>query len=331
MLSIKIIVYLTSLLLTSLMMGGWFLNQEQQAVYLFEQGRYAEAAEYFPDPFRQGVAWYRAGEYERAADAFSQVENPQLKEKARYNLGNAYFQQQQFEKAIDAYQQALQVNPNHQDAQHNLNLAKYYLQKPSPSQLAQSENNGKLNDNGQQSDGFEEKQVRETNQQLVENGKRDHSSNSQSQNQPQPGYQASQTPSQSGQFEEFSSSSEQRTGSERQQLASFQEAKNVEENGQPNADKQADEESKQQVVVAKNGENGENGENNAENKSSKEPIVITDLPSPSQQENAEREGMANVLLGRIEGDPEILLKRQFYIDNERQYRRQNFPQSEQNW
>jgi tetratricopeptide (TPR) repeat protein len=46
-----------------------------------------------------------------------------LQSQTWYNLGNAYFDAQQWSQAVDAYKQALRINPNDADAKHNLELA----------------------------------------------------------------------------------------------------------------------------------------------------------------------------------------------------------------
>ena len=40
--------------------GFWF-TADQQGRWLFDRGKYAEAAEAFHDPMWQGTAWFRAG------------------------------------------------------------------------------------------------------------------------------------------------------------------------------------------------------------------------------------------------------------------------------
>lgn len=52
-----------------------------------------------------------------------------LSEQGYYNLGNFYFQSQQFEQAAEAYKQALRLNPADMDAKHNLELALQQLQQ----------------------------------------------------------------------------------------------------------------------------------------------------------------------------------------------------------
>jgi tetratricopeptide (TPR) repeat protein len=54
--------------------------------------------------------------------------DPELAAQAWYNLGNAYFDAQQWQQAIEAYQEALRLQPDDQDAKHNLELALQQLE-----------------------------------------------------------------------------------------------------------------------------------------------------------------------------------------------------------
>lgn len=109
---------------------NWLQNSEQQAATAFEQKKYSEAAELFTDSYRRGVALYREGQFAEAAAAFASVDRPEVKMSALYNLGNAYFQQKEYEKAIQTYEQVLAEQPDHQDARYNLALAQQQIQPP---------------------------------------------------------------------------------------------------------------------------------------------------------------------------------------------------------
>ena len=106
---------------------NWFQTQEQQAQTAFQKGQYHEAAQLFHDPYRRGVALYHEGQYAQAAEEFSKSTRPEVQWDALYNLGNAYFQQGQYDKAMEAYQKVLVHQPDHEDASHNLQLAKKRL------------------------------------------------------------------------------------------------------------------------------------------------------------------------------------------------------------
>lgn len=99
--------------------GVWF-SPDQQGRRLFEQSKYGEAAEAFADPRWRGVAWYRAGEFKRAAEAFARLSTPE----ARYNLGGAQVMLGQYDEAAASYELALKDRPEWKEAQENLELAK---------------------------------------------------------------------------------------------------------------------------------------------------------------------------------------------------------------
>ena len=81
----------------------------------------------FQDPYRRGVALYRAGRYEDAVRAFEQAEQGKDVQSARYNLGNARFRLGDFAGAAEAYEQVLSAEPSDDDAAHNLALARAML------------------------------------------------------------------------------------------------------------------------------------------------------------------------------------------------------------
>ena len=81
-------------------------------------GLYPVAANLFSDPGWQGVVFYRAGDFDKAANAFENAEN-------HYNLGNAQAQNGRLAAALEAYDQA--IGTGNPDAQANFDvLAAYY-------------------------------------------------------------------------------------------------------------------------------------------------------------------------------------------------------------
>jgi tetratricopeptide (TPR) repeat protein len=90
--------------------------------------------------FNAAEALARAGDVEAAAAALNQAiqrGDNELKAMALYNLGNLYFEQQQYQAAVDAYQQSLLLRPNWSDTRYNLELARLYLERPTPTALEQ--------------------------------------------------------------------------------------------------------------------------------------------------------------------------------------------------
>lgn len=103
---------------------------------LYEEGRYGEAHERYVEAlrnapgtplirFNEGNALYQSQEYQRALEAFEDVatgEAGELNASAWYNLGNTFVRQQQLPQALEAYKQALRRKPGDVDAKHNLEV-----------------------------------------------------------------------------------------------------------------------------------------------------------------------------------------------------------------
>ena len=69
----------------------------------------------FEDQDWKAAAHYRMGEFERAENRFKTDKSAT----GHYNRGNALAQSGQLDKAIEAYNQALELNPDHEDAMFN--------------------------------------------------------------------------------------------------------------------------------------------------------------------------------------------------------------------
>lgn len=100
-----------------------WLRPDQRGQRLLEQQRPAEAARHFDDPQWRGMALYQAGDYEGAAKAFAQGSTAA----AHYNRGNALARADQLEAALDAYEQALERQPELQAALDNQALVQQLL------------------------------------------------------------------------------------------------------------------------------------------------------------------------------------------------------------
>ena len=106
-------------LLISISWASLWLTPDQEGMYYLEKGAYTQAAENFADVHWQGVAWYRAGEFKKAAQAFARIENAE----GNFNQGNAHLMQGQYDKAMASYDRALQKRPDWQEAIENRELA----------------------------------------------------------------------------------------------------------------------------------------------------------------------------------------------------------------
>ncbi len=114
-----------------------------KAQQLYEAGKYLEAYEAYQRVLRQeggpevkyntGNTLYRMKQYNEAAKAWREsMSGPQeLKQEVFYNMGNAYVRAAQdanalsryLDRAVEAYQEALRIDPNDRDAKWNLEIA----------------------------------------------------------------------------------------------------------------------------------------------------------------------------------------------------------------
>ena len=84
----------------------------QRAAEALSRGDYETAQDLFEDPMWRGSAAYKAGDFEQATTSFLNNDTAQ----GHYNRGNALAQDSDLQGAIDAYDRALSLDPDMQDA-----------------------------------------------------------------------------------------------------------------------------------------------------------------------------------------------------------------------
>ena len=133
-----------------------FVNDNQRAYELLEEGQAAEAAQTFEDSTWQGIASYKAQEYEAALQHWSNEESPITS----YNRGNALARNGKLPEALQAYDQALAAKPDWEDAQFNRDL----VAKLMDSQQKQPQEDRSSGGNPNQSEEGEEDSQEQPNQ-----------------------------------------------------------------------------------------------------------------------------------------------------------------------
>lgn len=121
-----------------------FQRPDQQGQHLLQRHRPAEAAQRFEDIQWQGIALYEAGDYAGAAQRFAQGNSAA----DHYNRANALARSGELEAAIDAYEQALERQPDFPAAAANKALIEE-MQEQNRQAAAEDASEGKTeSDNG---------------------------------------------------------------------------------------------------------------------------------------------------------------------------------------
>ena len=118
-------------------------SRDQQAQKALQQDRAADAAVLAVDPAIAGEAFYRSGDFANAGQSWSQPDTAAGRlADTHYNRGNAMAQAGEFEAAIAAYDAALELDPQMEDATFNRDLVEQMKQQQEQEQQDQEDQQG---------------------------------------------------------------------------------------------------------------------------------------------------------------------------------------------
>jgi Ca-activated chloride channel family protein len=157
-----------------------------QATSLLEEAKEGSPADQKVN-YNLGEAYHQQGEYDKANESFlnSAVgEDSLLRANSHYNMGNTEFRKGDYKKAVESYKKSLQMNPRDFDAKYNLELAMKKLQEQEQNQC---ENNDQQQEDQEQQDKEQQKQDQQQDQeeQDQQDQQRDQQQDQQQQNQDQ--------------------------------------------------------------------------------------------------------------------------------------------------
>jgi Ca-activated chloride channel family protein len=148
---------------------------------------------------------YRLQDYEQAQGEIEQAlvgeeRQVDLDQSSYYNLGNVFFETQQYETAIEAYKEALRLNPDDLQAKQNLELALRQLEQQQQDQQQNQDQQDQQQDDqqqegegdqqqDQQQDGQQDQQQDDQQDQAQDSGEQDGQQDQQQDQQGQDGQQ----------------------------------------------------------------------------------------------------------------------------------------------
>jgi len=261
---------------------------DQRASRAFESDDLAQAATLFENREWQAAAKYRNGNYQQSIDALSGIESAD----AFYNTGNAYAQLKQWQAALDAYDQALALQPKHEDAKHNRALVEEQLKQESGESSSDDSQSGESDEGGEQSQQGES-QPGESQQDESQSNSSEGESSDQQQGGQSSSDEMSDVPQQSSQAGADEQSSEDASQSEPAQQMS-----------------ESDEEAADDVQQARQGEEAEDDAQSEEASAAE----LSEAQAEIQQANDQ-------WLRRIPDDPGGLLRRKFQYQSQQERNR----------
>ncbi|MEE9397255.1 MAG: VWA domain-containing protein [Methylococcales bacterium] len=125
---------------------------DQQAANAYKKGQLEQAAKQFENQNWRGAAQYSSGQYQQAVET---LENETTSD-GLYNKGNALAKSGQYQEAISAYQKALEINPQNEDAKYNRTVVEKQLEKQQQSQSSDSKPSEDQEQSEQQKDQDQE-------------------------------------------------------------------------------------------------------------------------------------------------------------------------------
>jgi Ca-activated chloride channel family protein len=157
-------------------------SKVKAGVKAFDESQYDKSLQHFQDAllddpenplghYNVAEALYKNKKYEEAIKSYQKSLNSEditLREKAFYNLGNSYYQMNKYQEAIQNYIKALELDPNDQDAKHNLELVRAKLKEMAdkqPMQNQQQNQQGGQQDQQQQNQQQDQQQAQQQQQQ----------------------------------------------------------------------------------------------------------------------------------------------------------------------
>ncbi len=141
--------------------GNLWLSPDQKAMKAFNAGNAKQAADLFEDNDWKAAANYRAGNYEKSNELLASPENTN----GYYNKGNVLAKLGNYEDAIKAYDEALNIDPENEDARFNRELVKKAMEQQQQQQQNSQQQDSSQDQQQDQQDSQQQQQSPDQSQQ----------------------------------------------------------------------------------------------------------------------------------------------------------------------
>ena len=271
-------------------------TSDQQAQKQFKQDNFGDAASQFKDPQWRGSSLYKDGDYEGALAEFEKNKDAS----GLYNQGNAQAQLQNLDEAIKAYEEALKLDPDMEDAKKNLELVK---------QMKEQQQKQENQDQNQQDQDQEKQDSEDQEKQDSE----------------------SQDGEQSDEEKEQQESEEQQDSENQEQKPEPREGEqNEEADNEPEAKEQPEKSDEEKEAEEKEAQEQEAKESEEEGEEGEEQQQLSQVPEPTTEEKEQQQEIQQ-LLRKIPDNPSILLRNKMRLEYQKRKQQALPPGAKKSW
>lgn len=280
---------------------GWddlWKNKNQQAYEKLQENQATEAAQQFDTPDWKASAQYRAGDYAEAAKNFSQSNTAD----AHYNRGNALAKGSKLPEAIKAYDEALKLNPELEDAKKNRKLVEDLIKEQKEQQNQNQDQDKQDQDKQDQEKDGDKKQDQGNNDQQNDQNKDQQQDKNDQQKQQDQNNQQNQDQQQSD--NQQNDSQDQKSQQDKQQ-------EDQQDQQQPSEDQDKQQEKSEEQKAAEAAQREKEEQEAAEEKMQQ---MRAGEPKDDNLTDEERQAMEQ-WLRRVPDDPGGLLRNKFNYEH----------------
>lgn len=281
-----------------------WMRPDQQAAAALAQGDAKTAAGVARSPDWRGSASFRAGDYESAATDYAEVGDAD----GAYNQGNALAKLGKYEDAIAAYDRALKLSPDMDDAKANRSAVEEWMKRQQKQDKSSQKQQSKSNSSRDKQDG--DKSGQQSDDQHDQD-KQNESGGAQDQDQQSQEQGGSKSDQDNGEKEQQSDSQQKSGGDqEKQQSSAGTDGSTTQAQSQAEPSEGKPSSAQQQALskaidqqLAQGGKPGKDGK----------PAAAVEEDDATQEK---RQALEH-LLQRVPDDPGGLLRRKFLLEHQR--------------